>query len=136
MKVLLDTNVVLDFLLVRKPWEVESSQIWEAHLKGRITAFIAAFALPTVFYIVRRQTDLSRAHDSIRICLESLEVVPVQRSTLELARTFANSDFEDNLQLACATEIKADALVTRNPNDFTGSTIPVITPAELLAKLP
>jgi hypothetical protein len=45
------------------------------------------------------------------------------------------SDFEDNLHIACAMEARLDASVTRNPKDFDGSPIPVLTPAELLAIL-
>jgi predicted nucleic acid-binding protein len=135
MKVLLDMNVVLDVLLVRQPWLAEASQVWDAHLNGQITAGIAAFTVPTVFYVVRRQTDLSHAHDAVRICLNTLEIIPVQRTTLEIARTLAGSDYEDNLQLACALEAKVDCLVTRDPSGYPGATIPVLTPAQLLAQL-
>jgi predicted nucleic acid-binding protein len=71
MKVLLDMNVVLDVLLVRQPWFPEASQVWDANLKGQIAAGIAAFTVPTVFYVIRRQTDLSRAQDAVRVCLTS-----------------------------------------------------------------
>ncbi len=135
MKVLLDTNVVLDFLLVRQPWYPEAVQVWDAHQDGRVTAYVAAFSLPTVFYIVRRQADLQRAHDSLKICLETLEILPLQRSTLESARTFPGNDFEDNLQMACATEAMLDAIVTRDPSGFVNATVPILTPAAFLAGL-
>jgi predicted nucleic acid-binding protein len=135
MKVLLDMNVVLDVLLVRQPWFTEASQVWDAHLNGQIRAGIAAFTVPTVFYVVRRQTDLNHAHDAVRICLNTLEIVPVQRTTLEQARTLAGSDYEDNLQLASAMEAQMDCLVTRDPSGYPGASITVLTPAQLLAQL-
>lgn len=135
MKVLLDMNVVLDVLLVRQPWFVEASQVWDAHLRGEITVGVAAFTVPTVFYVVRRQTDLIHAHDAVRICLGTLEIVAVQRTTLETARAQSGSDYEDNLQLACALEAMMDALVTRDPGGYPGATIAVLTPAQLLAQL-
>jgi hypothetical protein len=98
-------------------------------------AGIAAFTVPTVFYIMRRQTDLSHAQDAVRICLTTFEIVPVQRSTLEDARNLAGSDYEDNLQLACALEGKMDGLVTRDPSGYPGATLPVLTPTQLLALL-
>jgi len=52
-----------------------------------------------------------------------------------MATTLPGSDFEDNLQIACAVEARLDAIVTRNPKDFAGSPVPVLTPAELLALL-
>lgn len=135
MKVLLDMNVVLDVLLVRQPWFPQASQVWDANRNGQIAAGIAAFTVPTVFYIVRRQTGLSSAHDAVRICLTTLEIVPVQRTTLEYARNLPGSDYEDNLQLACAIEANMACLVTRDPSGYPGAIIPVLTPAQLLAQL-
>ena len=135
MNVLLDMNVVLDVLLVRQPWFAEASLLWDANRNGQIVAGIAAFTVPTVFYIVRRQTDLTRAHDAVQICLIALYIVPVQRTTLESARNLAGSDYEDNLQLACAIEAQMDCLVTRDPSGYPGAAIPVLTPAQLLARL-
>jgi predicted nucleic acid-binding protein len=135
MKVLLDTNVLLDVLLVRQPWFVEAAQVWDAHLKGEITAGIAAFTVPTIFYVVRRQTDLNHAHDAVRMCLSTLEIVPVWRTTLENARNQAGIDYEDNLQLACALEGNMDCLVKRDPAGYPGATVPVLTPTQLMAQL-
>ena len=135
MKVLLDVNVVLDFLLVRQPWYPEAAQVWEAHRNGHVSANVAAFGLPTIYYIVRRHIDRQRAHDCVQICLTSLEIVSVQRSTLELSLTFAGNDFEDDLQMACATEANLDAIVTRDRSGFSGSSMLVLTPAELLARI-
>jgi predicted nucleic acid-binding protein len=135
MKVLLDVNVVLDVLLVRQPWFADAAQVWDAHRNGQITSAVAAFTVPTIFYIVRRQTDLKHAHDAVRICLTTLEIVPVLRTTLELARTLPGSDYEDNLQLACATETQMDGVVTRDPSGYPGATVPILSPADLLARL-
>lgn len=132
---LLDINVVLDVLLSRQPWFAESAQVWDAHRDGRISAAIAAFTVPTIFYIMRRQNDLADAQEAVRICLTTFHFVPVQRSTIELARTFPGSDFEDNLQMACAVEAKRDSIITRNPDDFRGAPLLVLTPAELIAQL-
>lgn len=135
MRVLFDLNIILDVLLNRAPWVTDSAAVWDAHRGGEIVAQVAAFAVPTVFYVLRRQGDLQRAHDGVRICLESLEVAPVERSTLELARQQPGSDFEDNLQIACAVEAGLDVIVSRDPAGFAHSPIPVWTPAQLLQQL-
>ena len=135
MNVLLDMNVVLDVLLNRAPWVADSSAVWDAHRDGRISAHLAAFSLPTIFYIVRKQNDLAMAQDGVRVCLETLEIAPVLRSTLELARLQSLSDYEDNLQIACAIEAQLDAIVTRDPAGFAQSPVPAMTPAELLNRL-
>jgi hypothetical protein len=55
------------------------------------------------------------------------------RILLDAAERRGGSDFEDDLQIECATEAPADAIVTRNPKDSSGSPVPIVTPAELLA---
>lgn len=136
MRVLLDLNVVIDVLLERDPWRVEAQPIWNANRDGRIDALISAAALPTLFYVVRKQADLPRAHLAVMNCLRSLEIVPVDRTALEMATNLPGSDFEDNLQVACAVIARLDAIVTRDPKGFAGSPVPALAPAELLAKLP
>jgi predicted nucleic acid-binding protein len=135
MKVLLDLNIILDVLLNRAPWVTDSAATWDAHRAGEVVAHVAAFAVPTVFYVMRRQSDLRRAHEGVRICLETLEIAPVGRSTLQLARRQAGSDYEDNLQIACAVEAGLDAIVSRDPTGFAQSPIPVLSPTDLLQQL-
>jgi predicted nucleic acid-binding protein len=136
MTVLLDLNVILDALLAREPWRAEADAIWDANREGQVEAWVSAAALPTVFYVVRKQADLARAHIAVTNCLRSLKIVAVDRSTLEMATASPGSDFEDNLHIACALEAGLDAIVTRDPKGFAGSPVTVLTPAELLAKLP
>lgn len=135
MKVLLDLNVILDVLLNRAPWVAESGQVWDAHRAGRLSAFVAALSLPTIFYIARRQIGQTRANEAVRMCLETLEVVPTLRCTLETGQQQTGPDFEDNLQIASAVEQGVDAIVTRDPVDFADSLIAVLTPAQLLQQL-
>ncbi len=135
MKVLLDVNVLLDVLLAPQPWFAEAAQIWDAHRLGHVTAAIAAFTVPTVFYVVRRQTDLNHAHDAVRICLTTLDVVTISLTTLELARNLPGNDYEDNLQQACAMEAQMDGLVTRDPTGYPGANLPILTPADLLGRM-
>jgi predicted nucleic acid-binding protein len=135
MKVLLDINVVLDVFLARDPWLADSAAVVQAGLDGKITACLSAASLPTIFYIVRHNANLAKAHGVIKECLDTFSLLTVNRTTLEMATTFPGSDFEDNLQIACAVDSKLDAIVTRNPKDFAGSPVPVLTPAQLLALL-
>jgi predicted nucleic acid-binding protein len=135
MKVLLDINVVLDVFLARDPWLADSSAVVQAGLDGKVAAYLSAASLPTIFYIVRHNASLARAHAVIKECLDTFSNLSVDRTTLEMAITFPGSDFEDNLQIACAVEATLDAIVTRNPKDFAGSPVLIMTPAELLALL-
>ena len=101
-KYLLDTNVLLDLFLNRLPWAADMAVIWDAHRQGQIGAFVAAFAVPTIFYIVRKQAGLPKAQTVIHACLSTLDIAPVDQATLLAAQAFAGLDFEDDLQIACA----------------------------------
>lgn len=135
MHILFDINVVLDVLLDRKPWVTEATAVWQANDEGRIVGYILASAMTDIFYIARRLAGLEIAHTTVRTCLEAFEICTVDRQTLEQAETLPGNDFEDNLQIACASIAGIDAIVTRDKDGFKAATIPVWTPAELLAQL-
>jgi len=135
MRALLDTSVLLDLFLNREPWAVDAATIWNSAHERRIDAQFSAFALPTVFYVVRRHAGLTAAHESVRLSMETLEIVPVGRSTLEMARTLSGADFEDNLQIASAFEANADTIVTRDASGFAASPISVMAPADFVRML-
>jgi predicted nucleic acid-binding protein len=135
MRILLDTNVVLDVLLRREPWVSEASAIWKANDDGRMVAYLMASALTDIFYIARRLVGLEAARAAVQTCLEAFEFCPVDRHTLERAHVLSGTDFEDNLQMVCAEIAQLDAIVTRDPGDFKNSTITALTPANVLARL-
>jgi len=135
MRVLLDTNVLLDVLLRRDSWVTESSAVWQANDEGRIVGYVMACAIADIFYIGRRLAELETAHRAVRICLEAFEVCAVDRLTLEQAQALPGNDFEDNLQIACANLAGLDAIVTRDRQGFEAAAIPVLLPGELLGQL-
>lgn len=136
MHVLFDTNVILDVLLQREPWVIKSSALWRANNEDRITGYIMACALTDIFYIARRTLNLERAHEAVHICLESFKVCLVDFSVLKQAETLPGNDFEDNLQIACASSMMLDAILTRDKTGFRTAPIAVMTPDELLKNIP
>ncbi len=135
MRVLLDTNVLLDVLLKRDPWVTQSSAVWQAHDKSKITGHVMACAITDIFYVARRLAGLQTAYTAVRLCLQTFEICAVGHQALEQAQTLSGNDFEDNLQIACASFANLDAIITRDKKGFQASTIPILTPAELLTRL-
>ena len=135
MRILLDTNVVLDVLLKRQPWVVEASAIWQANDAGRVTCYLIASTLTDIYYIARRLAGQETARVAVRTCLDAFEFCSVDRQALELAYVLPGQDFEDNLQMVCADIANLDMIVTRNPDDFKASRVPVFTPAQALEKM-
>ena len=135
MNVLLDINVVLDVFLNRSEFLPDSAAVFQANHEGRLTAHVSAASLPTIFYIARRNAGIDRARAVVAECLLSFAIVPVARSTLELACTLAGSDFEDNLQVASAIEARLDAIVTRDPAGYASGPVPAFLPGQTIARL-
>lgn len=135
MRILLDTNIILDVLLNRAPFVADSSAIWAACDAGRLIGCLPASTLTDIFYIARRTTDIATARVAVGLCLAAFDVLPVDRQTLEAATLLPGNDFEDNLQIACAVHAAVDAIVTRNSGDYAHASLPVLTPAQLLARL-
>lgn len=132
MRVLLDTNVVLDVLLQRSPWLNDADTIWQSAQVGRIEACITASALTDMFYITRRLKDEGTARQVVRRCLDVLTILPVTKALLEAAYLLPTSDFEDALQEACAGANGLDAIITRDAVGFGNSAIAVMAPAQLV----
>ena len=130
-----DTNVVLDVLLKRSPWDVDAAACWQACDEGTLLGFLTASTLTDIFYLARKQKGLDDAREAVRLCLKTFAICTVDRTALEAAIDLSGTDFEDNLQIACATLAGLDAIVTRDHQGFRDSLIPALTPAELLATL-
>ena len=135
MRILLDTNIVLDVLLNREPFVTDARLLWQLVDAGEFDDAITAFSLPIIHYICQRHAGRVAADGAVDICLDAFEVCPVYRECILAARGIPGNDFEDNLQMACALSDFMQGLVTRNPRDFTNAPIRIFTPAELLGIL-
>lgn len=135
MRVLLDTNVVLDSLLARPPWHRDADEILRRSQPGVLDLAVSALTIANVFYVGRKLVGTVRARQDVRRCLSGFEILPVDAQTLLDADALPGSDFEDNVQMAAAATARLDLIVTRNVADFIVSRIRVVTPAQLLALL-
>ncbi len=135
MKVFLDVNVVLDVLLDRQPWVASARALWKACDEGRATGYVSAISLPTLFYIVRKAAGLDNAFDAIDLCLQTFEICAVDGLILTNACSMAGSDFEDNVQIACAVQMGVDAIVSRDVKGLNNPHVPVRSPDEIVALL-
>ncbi len=136
MRILLDTNVILDVLLNRDPWAANASEIWQRCDDGQVTGHIAASVLTDIYYVARRMTDRTRAVQSVQLCLQTFAICTIDRLIVETALRYDGLDFEDNILIACANQYQLDAIITRNPNDFQASSVPIYTPADWLVQFP
>lgn len=132
MRILLDTNVVLDVLLDREPWVTDAARIWSMCSIGRHNGFVCASSITDIFYIARRLSDPTRARAAVRLCLATFTICPVDGDTLAMADGMPGHDFEDNLQIACAIVSNVDGIITRDPEGFQQAPLRAITPSDFL----
>jgi len=135
MRVLLDTNVVLDHLLNRTPWANEATALWRASRAGEFDAFVSAITPVNVFYIARKSAGAVLARRITGSLLAAVDVCTVDQTVLRAALTLAFKDYEDAVQHASATAAQMDAIVTRDPAGYTNASLPILSPADLLRQL-
>jgi len=135
MRVLFDTDVVLDVLADRQPFAVEAAVLWLAHEQGRLEAYISPITPVNTFYILRREVGTTQARQIVGRLLGTMQVCPLDQAMLKSADGLPMADFEDAVQAAAAAAAGLDALITRNTKDYTNAPLPILTPAEALARL-
>ena len=133
MKVLFDTNVVLDHLLAREPYVDTAEQLLSLVDAERIDGVICSTTATTIHYLASKAVGAAAAMDYLRKLLAIFDVACVDREVLQGALDLGFSDFEDAVLHEAACKIGVTAIVTRNGKDFVRSTLPVLDPAELLA---
>lgn len=128
MKVLVDVNVILDVLLQREPHVSGSGAVWAAVEAGAVQGLMAAHAVPTIHYLVRKELGSARAKRTMTAILRVFGVAPVDEPVLREALELPSADFEDAVTAAAARQAKCDLIVTRDPKGFRGSPIRSLTP--------
>ena len=135
MRVLLDTNVILDFLLDRRPFAGPAEEVWQALQQGRAEGYVSPITPVNVFYIAHKMKGANYARQLIVGLLAVCPACPLDDSAMQAALRLPLTDYEDAVQLAGALAYQLDAIVTRDPNDFAGGSLPIYSPADFLKQL-
>lgn len=135
MKVLVDTNVILDVLCNRKEFVADSLRVFQCCEAQRVTGYISALSIPNIVYIMRKELDPERIREILHTLTMVFSVVELREGDLLKAAELPFSDYEDAIQSTCAARLGADYIVTRNGRDFVNSAVPAISPADLLRQI-
>ena len=133
MRVLFDTNVLMDVLLERELFVEESAQVIDQVVRGAVTGLICATTITTIFYLTSRDVGGEEAMRHIQKLMNLYEIAPVNRSVLDAAITSNSPDFEDAVLAEAAHQAGAQAIITRNLKDFAKSPVRAYTPRQWLA---
>jgi len=129
LRILIDTNVFLDYLLCREPYDQSARNIIFACKQGKVLGCIAAHSISDMFFILRKTFSIEERRNLLQSLCELFEIESIDRvKVLKALKNEHFSDFEDCLQMECAVSFQADYIVTRNCDDFKNSEIPCIEP--------
>lgn len=133
MKVLFDTNVVLDVLLARAPHADLAVQLFNLVDRRRIQGVLCATTITTIHYLATKAAGRRLAKKHLQELMAMFEIAPVDHDVLARAIDLDLPDFEDAVHHEAARAVGVAGIVTRNGKDYRGATLPVFSPKELLS---
>lgn len=136
MRLMIDTNIIIDVLLEREEFYENSKEVLKACENGHIQGFISASAATDIFYIVRKGLGSTKeAYEALGHILNITKILTVTNEDVISAFSQKARDFEDCLLATCAKSNRCDGIVTRNKADFLDFRIPLYSPSEILEVL-
>ncbi len=128
--VLLDTNIILDFLLERKPFIEQSEKILQLSFDNKIKAYISATTITDIYYIIQKEIDKETAKNFISEVLKFIDIASVDKLVIKEALNSSLDDFEDAVQENTALHHNFNYIITRNIHDYKTSKIKALTPSK------
>lgn len=136
MKIMVDTNIIIDVLLEREPFVDDSCKLLSLCEEHQIDGFVSAASITDIYYLVRKYTHSTElAYKAIGKILEIVKICSVTNAEVLMAFQKKSKDFEDCLVAVCAKSINCDYIVTRNIRDFEEFDVPAIAPADFLNRM-
>ncbi len=135
MTVTVDINVLLDVFQKREPHYAASAQVVSMVVAGTLTAVCPAHGLTTLYYLVRKHASRPDAEAAMDRVLHHFQIGNLAAAGWQEARQLPFADFEDAAVATAAKATGSAFIITRNADDFAGSPVPAITPADFLSQL-
>ena len=135
MKVLIDTNVILDVLCKREGFFEDADKNFKLCEVKKIEGYISALSMSNLVYIMRKELDAEKIKEVLQQLSLIFKITDLKADDLKKAADMNFKDYEDALQSVCAVRLKANYIITRNIKDFTYSKVMAIKPSELLERL-
>lgn len=133
MNVLIDTNVILDAVAKRPPFNDNAEKIFYLVAQEKVTASITANSVTDIYYLIRKHLKSPEEAKLVLLKLFSLfQIIDVTGADCEKALELNISDYEDALIVTCAERSKMKYIIIRDMKDFANSPIPSITPENFL----
>ena len=135
MKVLVDTDVLIDMALDREPYAEAASALLDALEARPGTGFIAWHSIANFYYLVSPVRGRPDARQFVVDLVAFLDVAPTGTEGVRQAARMPLKDFEDALQVAAALASGAEVIATRNVSDYRAASVPAASPESVLRTL-
>lgn len=133
MKLLIDTNVVLDVLLRREPFFRTAAEVLNLAQRDDVREYVSASAITDIYYIANKQLkDRTAVRDLLERLLKIVSVAAVSEQEIRNALNLTWADFEDSVQYSVALLNEMDGIVTRNPDDYQEANMRIWLPEQVL----
>lgn len=133
MKLLIDTNVVLDVLLRREPFFRTAAEVLNLTQRDDVREYVSASAITDIYYIANKQLkDRAAVRDLLERLLKIVSVAAVSEQEIRNALNLTWADFEDSVQYSVALLNEMDGIVTRNPSDYQEANMRIWLPEQVL----
>jgi predicted nucleic acid-binding protein len=134
--ILIDSDVILDILLDRKPFSDNASIILARCESGEIKGFITPVILSNIYYILCRNSKHEKVISSLKILVNILEIAIIDKTSVLKALNSDFKDFEDALQnFSAETAEDIKIIITRNLKDYKKSNLSIMTPDNYLESI-
>jgi len=132
-KVFVDTDVCIDLLSGRKPFNKTSEILFSRADNGKIKIYVSSLSFANIDYVLRSQYSTTHSRQIIGKFKTIVNVLSVDSKTIDLAVASDFSNFEDAIQYCCAIENNLTTIITRNIKDYKKATIKVLTPETFIS---
>jgi len=133
VNVFFDTNVLMDVLLKRRLFIKSSQRAWFLAERGKIRGMVSVLSFSNIYYMVRKLEGATEAMSMMAMLRDTFVPVACDEQVIHQAIDVGTKDFEDAIQYFSALRADASCIITRNPDHFPSSALPVLSPDEFLA---
>ena len=135
VKVFVDTDICIDLLSGRKPFNKAAELLFSQADTGKIKIYVSSLSFSNIDYVLLSQYSATHSRQIIAKFKTLVQVLAVDSKTIDLAIASDFKDFEDAIQYSCALEHNLTTIITRNLKDYKKATIKVLTPETFLTKI-
>ena len=129
----IDTDVIIDFLIDRKPHSREAAVIFTLIEQKKLKGYTSSLTFSNLYYVLKKLESHSKVLNKLESLSNLINILKVEGQTIKSALASGFPDFEDSIQYFSAVDSKKiDAIITRNIKDYKKSEIPVLTPGDYL----